>query len=104
LRNKAIDIDDIKIEEKLGNSSDTTLIKGTVIDKTFEASFRVKQIENAKILLTNEELDRSRTRTNSELNISSCDQLEKYHKSEYEILEIMVQNIIGTYIRFWERS
>ena len=80
LRNKMIDIDDIKIEEKLGNSSDTALIRGTVIDKTFNASSRVKQIDNAKILLTNEELDKSRTRTNSELNISSYDQLENYHR------------------------
>jgi archaeal chaperonin len=96
LRNKTIDVDDIKIEEKLGNSSDTTLIRGTVIDKTLEASFGAKQIENAKILLTNEELDRSRTRTNSELIISSFDQLEKYYRSEYELLEIKVQNIIDS--------
>ena len=96
LRNKIIDTDDIKIEEKLGNSSETTLVRGTVIDKTFDASLRVKQIENAKILLTNEELDRSRTRTNSELNISSFDQLEKYKRSEYELLEIKVQNIIDS--------
>ena len=96
LRSKMIDIDDIKIEEKLGNSSDTTLIRGTVIDKTFNASSRVKQIDNAKILLTNEELDRSRTRTNSELNISSYDQLENYHRSEYELLEVKVQNIIDS--------
>ena len=96
LRNKIIDTDDIKIEEKLGNSSETTLVRGTVIDKTFDASLRVEQIENARILLTNEELDRSRTRTNSELNISSFDQLEKYHRSEYELLEIKVQNIIDS--------
>ena len=96
LRNKIIDTDDIKIEEKLGNSSETTLVRGTVIDKTFDASLRVEQIENAKILLTNEELDRSRTRTISELNISSFDQLEKYHRSEYELLEIKVQNIIDS--------
>jgi archaeal chaperonin len=96
LRNKTIDVDDIKIEEKLGNSSDTTLIRGTVIDKTFIASLRHKQIENAKILLTNEELDRSRTKINSELNISSFDQLERYYKSEYELLETKVQNIIDS--------
>jgi chaperonin GroEL (HSP60 family) len=96
LRNKTIDADNIKIEEKLGNSSDTTMIRGTVIDKTFDASLRVKQIENARILLTNEELDRTRTRTNSELTIYSYDQLEKYYKSEYELLEIKVQNIIGS--------
>ena len=93
-RNKMTDIDDIKIEEKLGNSSDTILIRGTVIDKTFDNSLMVRQIENAKILLTNEELDRRRTRTNSELNISSLDQLEKYHRSEYERLEVKVQNIL----------
>ena len=77
LRNKIIDTDDIKIEEKLGNSSETTLVSGTVIDKTFDASLRIKLIENAKILLTNENLDRSRTRTNSELNISSFDQTQR---------------------------
>jgi archaeal chaperonin len=94
--NKTIDADNIKIEEKLGNSSDTAMIRGTVIDKTFDASLRVKQIENARILLTNEELDRTRTRTNSELNIYSYDQLEKYYKSEYELIEIKVQNIINS--------
>jgi archaeal chaperonin len=100
LRNKTIDLDNIKIEEKLGNSSDTTLLRGTVIDKTFDASIRVRQIENAKILLTNEELDRIRTRTNSEFDISSFDQLEKYHKSEYELLEAKVQNIIDSGANF----
>jgi archaeal chaperonin len=100
LKYKAIDLDDIKIEEKLGNSSDTALIKGTVIDKTFDASLRTRQIENAKILLTNEELDRSRTRTNSELDISSFDQLEKYYKSEYELLEAKVQYIIDSGANF----
>ena len=100
LRNKSIDVDDIKIEEKLGNSADTTLVRGTVVDKTFEASLRVKHIENAKILLTNEELDRSRTRTSSELNISSFDQLEKYYKSEYELLDLKVQNIIDSGANF----
>ncbi len=100
LSNKTIDVDDIKIEEKLGNSSDTTLVRGTVVDKTFEASLRVKQIENAKILLTNEELDRSRTRTSAELNISSFDQLEKYYKSEYELLDLKVQNIIDSGANF----
>jgi chaperonin GroEL (HSP60 family) len=96
LRNKTSDVDDIKIEEKLGNSSDTTLIRGTVIDKTFVASPRLKQIQNAKILLTNEELDRSRAKINSELNISSFDQLERYYKSEYKLLETKVQNIIDS--------
>jgi archaeal chaperonin len=100
LKYKTIDLDDIKIEEKLGNSSDTALIKGTVIDKTFDASLRTRQIENAKILLTNEELDRSRTRTNSELDISSFDQLEKYYKSEYELLEAKVQYIIDSGANF----
>jgi archaeal chaperonin len=100
LRNKSIDVDNIKIEEKLGNSADTTLIKGTVVDKTFDASLTIKQIENAKILLINEELDRSRTRTSAELNISSFDQLEKYYKSEFDLLNLKVQNVIDSGANF----
>lgn len=95
LKNKTMDMDDIKIEEKLGNSSDTIMVRGTVIDKTF-ASHTDKQIENARILLTNEDLDRTRTRTNSELNIYSLEQLELYRKTEYELIERKVQNIVDS--------
>src|SRR6267143_2581308 len=48
--NKKIEIDDIKIEEKLGNTSDIELVRGVVIDKTIDNSAMPRLIEKAKIL------------------------------------------------------
>ncbi len=62
-----IDIDDIKIEEKLGNATEIQLIKGTVIDKTIDSSAMPRTIHDAKILLINESLEPMRTRTEAEI-------------------------------------
>jgi archaeal chaperonin len=65
-----IDVDDIKIEEKIGNSSETELIHGTVIDKTIDDSSMPRIIENAKILLIDSDIQDERTKTDAEIRIS----------------------------------
>lgn len=65
-----IDVDNIKIEEKIGNVSDIELINGIVIDKTIDNYAMPHSIENAKILLTNENLETFRTKTESEITIT----------------------------------
>src|SRR5919107_1103490 len=55
--NNQVNIDDIKIEEKPGNMSDIQLVKGVLIDKTIDNSAMPRRIDNAKILLINEDLD-----------------------------------------------
>ena len=56
----------IKIEEKTGNISSTQFIRGTVIDKTIDNSAMPRMIENARILLLNEDLEIRRTRMDAE--------------------------------------
>jgi chaperonin GroEL (HSP60 family) len=65
-----LDVDDIKIEEKIGISSDMQLILGTVIDKTIDESSMPRTIENARILLLDNDIQDERTKTDAEIRIS----------------------------------
>ena len=44
----SVEIDDIKIEEKIGNPSDTCLVRGIVIDKTIDSSVMPRAIRMQK--------------------------------------------------------
>jgi archaeal chaperonin len=94
--NNQVNVDDIKIEQKPGNMSDIQLVKGVVIDKTIDNSAMPRRIENAKILLINEDLEASRTKTDAEIRISSPDQIQGYFDKESLMIRLKVQNIIGS--------
>lgn len=94
--NNYVEIDDIKIEEKPGNTSDIQLIRGVVIDKTIDNSGMPRIIHNAKILLINEELDDKRTKTDAEICITSPGQIQLYFDKESSIIKSKVQNIINS--------
>lgn len=96
LKNTRIDLDNIKIEEKTGNASDIMLIRGTLIDKSLDVPSAARRVENAKILLINEDLDKKRPRTSSELDISSPGQLQMYYKAESELLDRKLRTIIDS--------
>ena len=91
-----IDIDDIKIEEKLGNVTDIELIKGTVIDKTIDSSAMPRTIKDAKILLINESLETMRTKTESEIEIVSPEQMSQFLDQENKDLLVLVKNIVNS--------
>ena len=82
LKTNYIEVDDIKIEEKLGSASDTKLVKGVIIDKTIDSHLMPRQISNAKIILINEELDAVRTKTESEIVITSPEQMSSFLEAE----------------------
>ncbi|MEX1997033.1 MAG: thermosome subunit alpha [Nitrosopumilaceae archaeon] len=94
--NNHVEIDDIKIEEKPGNTSDIQLVRGVVIDKTIDNSEMPRIIHNAKILLINEELDDKRTKTDAEIRITSPDQIQLYFDKESSIIKSKVQNVINS--------
>ncbi|HSF51470.1 MAG TPA: thermosome subunit alpha [Nitrososphaeraceae archaeon] len=91
---KDFDIDDIKIEEKPGNMSDIQLIKGIIIDKTFDNHLIPKKIENAKILLIDDDLEPKRTKMNAEIIINSYTQMQDFIIAESEIVRKKIDNII----------
>jgi archaeal chaperonin len=92
--NHKIEVDNIKIEEKIGNTSDIQLIKGVILDKTIDNSAMFRSISDAKILLINEDLERKRTKAEAEIQINSPDQIKSYFDKESSAIRLKVQNII----------
>ena len=90
---KKIIVDDIKIEEKRGNVKDIELIKGTIIDKTIDSSSMPRIIENARILLINQPLEKMRTKTESQIEIVSSKQMSQFLKQEDLDLFYFVEKI-----------
>ena len=91
-----VDIDDIKIEEKPGSVSDTRLVSGVVIDKTIDSSAMPREVEGARILLINEDLDGKRTRTDAEIGISLPSQVRMFLDAQSYELRQKVQRIIDS--------
>ena len=89
-----LNIDDIKIEEKLGNITDTKLINGIVIDKTIDSSAMPRNIENAKILLIDDDLEPTRTKTDAQIIGNSYKEIQNFVKAESDIISNKVQKII----------
>ena len=96
LKNNHFAIDDIKIEDKIGNVTEIQLIKGTLIDKTIDSSAMPKCINDAKILLINEPLETMKTRYESEIEITSPKQMSQFLVQENNDLDHLVQNIMNS--------
>jgi chaperonin GroEL (HSP60 family) len=88
--------DDIKIEEKQGTIGDIELVKGVVIDKTVDSSAMPKLVENARIVLVDEELEGKRTRTDAEIRISSPGQLGSFSDAQTGMVRSKVEHIIDS--------
>ena len=94
--NRRIEINDIKIEEKIGNTSDMQLIKGVVLDKTIDNSAMARVVNDAKLLLINEDLERKRTKAEVGIQINSANQMSSYFDNESLAIRLKVQNIINS--------
>ena len=92
--NSRIEANDIKIEEKIGNTMDTMLVNGVVIDKTIDNSAMPRAVENAKVLLIDEELESKRTRTDAEISINSPHQIQSFLDKEQLLTTLKVRRII----------
>ncbi|TLY06193.1 MAG: hypothetical protein E6K92_00025 [Thaumarchaeota archaeon] len=91
----SIDTDDIKIEEIEG-MLDAQLVTGIVIDKTIDSSAMPRAVENAKIMLINDELESKRTRADAEIRITSPDQIKSYGEAEALMIKSKVRHIIDS--------
>ncbi len=94
--NRKIEIYDIKIEEKLGNTSDIQLVMGIVIDKTIDNFSMPKMMNNAKILLINKEIDNERTKADAEIIINSPEEMQEYISTENKDVKEKTRKIIDS--------
>lgn len=88
--------DDVKIEEKPGSAAQTELVMGTVIDKPVDSAAMPRAIRDARILLVSEPLERSRTKTESEITADSPGQMEEFLRQESDDVRGAVSGVIGS--------
>ncbi|HZD12324.1 MAG TPA: thermosome subunit beta, partial [Candidatus Binatus sp.] len=92
-----VDIDDIKVEKKPGESlTDTALIKGIVLDKEVVHPGMPKRIEEAKIALIDLPLEVEKTEFDAKINIENPDQMKAFLDEEEGMLKTMVKKITET--------
>lgn len=102
-----VDIDNIKIEKKVGGSiEDTEVIEGMLVDKERVHPAMPKKIENAKILLLNASVEFKKTEVDAEINITSPDQLQAFLDEEERMIRSIVDKIIqsGANVLFCQKG
>lgn len=86
---RTVDVDDIKIEEKAGGATSVRLVRGTVIDKPIDGPQMPRIIRDARVLLINDPLEETRTKTESEIMIDDPSQLGEYaHRENANLLAL----------------
>ena len=92
-----VDIDDIMVEKKPGESlTETRLINGIVVDKEVVHPGMPKRVENAKIVLLDTAMEIEKTEFDAKINIESPDQMEAFLQQEESMLKDMVEKVAKT--------
>ncbi len=89
-----VDLDDLKVEKKVGGSlKDTGLIRGIILDKEVVHSGMPKRIEKARIALVNSALEIKKTEFDAKISISKPAQIQQFLDEETRMLKGMVDKI-----------
>jgi len=94
--NNYVDVDDIKIEEKMGSISETELINGIVIDKTIDNSSMPHIVENARVLLLDIDIENEQTRADAQISISVPSDLGRYLEYGTNNTLEKIQNVVDS--------
>ena len=93
---KTIDMDNIKIEKKMGSSlGESELVKGVVVNKDRCHTGMPKKVKDANILLFGGSLEIKKTETKAEISIDLPSQLQLFIDNEEQILQDMANKIIN---------
>jgi len=91
---KKIDTDHIKLEKKMGGSTeDTELIMGMIIDKERVHPGMPKTVKNAKVALINSALEIEKTEVDAKIEITAPEQLKSFLEEEEKMLKEMVEKV-----------
>ena len=92
-RTGRIDIDDVKIEEKRGSSARIELVMGTVLDKPIDSPAMPRAVRDARVLLINDELEAARTRTESEIVVTSPSNMGQFAVQEASNVMLLARRV-----------
>ncbi len=91
---KEIDLEDVKIEKKIGGGTgDSLLINGIIVDKERVHSGMPKLVKNAKIALIDSAIEIKDTEIDAKIQITDPNQLQAFVDQEEKILRDMVEAI-----------
>jgi len=94
---KSVDIDNIKIEKKVGQSvDDCELIKGIVLDKNKVHHNMPNSVKNAKLALITRPIEFSKMELEAEIKINTPGELQNYLDQEEKIVHDMIDRIAAT--------
>jgi thermosome len=89
-----VDIDDIKVEKKTGESMvGTQLIEGVALDKEVVHAGMPKRIDDAKIAILNCPLEIEKTEFTAKINIENPDEMQAFLDEEEKMLKGIVEKI-----------
>ena len=93
---KAADINNIKIEKKVGSSLiDCKLIEGIILNKDKAHHNMPNSVKDAKIALITRPIEFSKMELEAEIKISTPDELQKYLDQEEQIVKDIVDKIVA---------
>jgi thermosome len=92
--NKNVDLDDIKIDKKVGGGlGDSKLIKGVIIDKEKVHPDMPDTVKSAKIALLNMALEIEKTNIDAQIRIEKPEQLSAFLDEEERMLKAMTDKV-----------
>jgi thermosome len=92
-----VDVDDVKVEKKAGESMDETkLIEGMILDKEVVHSGMPKRVQNAKIALINSPIEIEKTEFTAKINIEKPEEMKAFLDEEEQTLKGMVDKIVAS--------
>lgn len=95
-RTGVIDVDSIKIEEKMGVSADAKLIRGTILDKPVDNAAMPHTITDAPVLLLNDPLEASRTKTESVIEMSAPRDMGRFRERQDADILATAEKVAGS--------
>jgi T-complex protein 1 subunit epsilon len=97
LERRDVPFDLIKVDGKVGGSlSDTTLIKGVLIDKDMSHPGMPRSISNARLAILTCPFEPPRPKTKHKLDITSVDEYKKLREYEKQKFEDMIRQVKDT--------
>jgi len=91
---EGVDLENVKVETVVGGGvNESELVEGMIIDKDRVHANMPKRVDDARIALVDTAVEIQETETDTEVNVSSPDELQSFLDQEEEMLREMVDEV-----------